>query len=173
MQAYMQESTAALAEARDAYIGTIATQATQASTSAAITTASGAKAAVDLAFTTLWNNGVKITDDVVITITPWFYTLFKGALTESLTDNVNLIKKGLVGTYNGAAVKMSNNLYNDATDDYMMIRTKNAIAFASGIEKTEAYRPDKQFSDAIKILDTYGAKLVRPEELYVIKARKS
>jgi hypothetical protein len=125
---------------------------------------------VDAALVTLWDNGVKISDDVVITITPWFYALLKNALTAELTCNVDMIKKGILGTYNGALVKMSNNLYSDGTDDYMMVRTKEAIAFASGIEKTEAYRPDKQFADAIKVLDTYGAKLVRPKELCVIRA---
>lgn len=171
MQAYMKESTAALAEARDAYIASMAAAATQMSASAQITSTAAARAAVDKALVTLWDNGVRLGDNIVITVTPWFYALLKNALTAELTNNTDMIKKGILGMYNGAAVKMSNNLYNDATDDYMMVRTKGAIAFASGIEKTEAYRPDKQFADAIKVLDTYGAKLVRPKELYVIKAR--
>jgi hypothetical protein len=171
MQAYMKESTAALAEARDSYIASLASGASLASTSAQITTTTDARKAVDDALVTLWDNGVKISDNVVITISPWFYALLKNALTAELSANVDMIQKGILGTYNGAVVKMSNNLYNDGTDDYMMVRTKGAIAFASGIEKTEAYRPDKQFADAVKVLDCYGAKLVRPKELYVIKAR--
>ena len=171
MEALMQESAAELAEKRDSYIASLAKDATQASASAAITTADAAKKAVDAAFVQLWDNGVKIGADVSIVITPWFYNLFKDKLTELYTNNVEMIKKGIIGMYNGAMVKLSNNLYNDETDDYMLIRTKGAIAFAGGISKVEPYRPEGQFSDAVKVLDTYGAKIVRPKELYVIKAR--
>ena len=131
-----------------------------------------AKAALDDAFVWLWNNDVKINDEVVITLTPWFYNLFKDSLTALYTDNVELIRKGVVGMYNAAMVKISTNLYNDGTDDYMMIRTKKAIAFAGQINETEAYRPEQLFKDAVKGLDTYGAKVVRPKELYVVKAHE-
>lgn len=173
MQAYMQESAAALAEYRDSFLAQVAAGNSQdgmVAASAAITTAAAAKKAVDTAFVALWNNSVKINSDVTIVVTPWFYDLFKGALTESLTNNVDMVKKGVVGMYNGAMVKMSNNLHKDGDDDCMIIRTKKALAFAHGIDKVEPYRPEKQFGDAIKVLDTYGAKIVRPKELYVIKA---
>ena len=65
---------------------------------------------------------------------------------------------------------MSNNLYNDGVDTYEMIRTKKAIAFANQMEKMETARKEKGFADIIKGLHVYGAKLVRPKELYVIKA---
>ena len=54
----------------------------------------------------------------------------------------------------------------------MMIRTKKAIAFAGQINETEAYRPEQLFKDDVKGLDTYGAKVVRPKELYVVKAHE-
>ena len=38
------------------------------------------------------------------------------------------------------------------------------------VEKVEKCRPSARFSDVIKGLHVYGAKLVRPKELYVIKA---
>lgn len=173
MPALMTEATRALAQERDSYIASLATGAGAFSASAAITTATAAKEAVDDGFTWLWDNGVSVKDDVVLTITPWFYILFKDKLTELYTDNTALIKKGIVGLYNGAQVKMSNNLYSDGTDEYMMLRTKKAIAFAGQINETEAYTPEQLFADAVKGLDTYGAKVVRPKELYVIKARKA
>lgn len=175
MQAYMEESTRALAENRDSYVAALATGALASMTSASTSakTAANAKAAVDAGLAALYENGVSLSDQVVITVSPWFYVAFKNALTTDLTANVDMVKKGVIGTYSGATVKMSNNLYSDGTDDYMMIRTKKAIAFAGGISKTEAYRPDKQFADAIKVLDTFGAKIVRPKELYVLKAHNS
>jgi N4-gp56 family major capsid protein len=43
-----------------------------------------------------------------------------------------------------------------------------AVTFADQISKTEAYRPQNSFSDAIKGLHLYGAKVVRPEALAVM-----
>ena len=83
-----------------------------------------------------------------------------------------LISRGVAGMYDNCKVKMSNNLYNDGTDDYMLVRTNRAIAFAGGIDETEAYRPESYFADAVKGLNVYGGKIVRPKELYVIKAHK-
>ncbi len=173
MPALMQESAAALAQERDKYIATLATAAGKTSASTAVASAADAKKALDAAFVWLWENDVKINDEVVITVTPWFYNLFKDALTELYTDNVELIKRGIVGMYNAAMVKISTNLYNDGTDDYLMVRTKKAIAFAGQINETEAYRPEQLFLDAVKGLDTYGAKVVRPKEMYVIKAHSA
>lgn len=173
MEAYMQESNRALAEARDAYIASLVTEATYASASSSGNSADEARALVDAGLTQLWQNGVNVSDNVNIIVSPWFYRWFHASLSSELTTNVDMIKNGKVGLYSGATVRMSNNLYSDGTDDYMVICTDKAIAFAGGISKTEAYRPDLQFADAVKVLDTYGAKLVRPDELYVIKAHNA
>ena len=75
--------------------------------------------------------------------------------------------------YDGCLVRPTNNLYSSGTDYYGMIRTKDAIAFASGIDKGwKAFRPETLFSDAIKGLNTFGAKVVRPKELYAIRVKK-
>lgn len=42
-----------------------------------------------------------------------------------------------------------------------------AISFAEQIVKTEAYRPEKSFSDALKGLHVYGGKLIYPEALSI------
>ncbi len=172
MPALMSESAKALAETCEKYIGSLAAgeEATQVSTSTEVTDGEKAKELVDEAFVTLWENGVKVTDDVVINVTPRFYNKFKNHLVELKTNNDELIKKGVVGMYNNATVKISNCLHNDGTDDYIMVRTKKAIAFADQIDETEAYRPEGLFSDAVKGLHVYGGKVVRPKELYVIKA---
>ncbi len=172
MPALMQEAAAALAQERDRYIASRAAEASQITDPITITDAASAKAAIDDAFVWLWSNDVKINDEVVINITPWFYNLFKDALTALYTDNLDLIKRGIVGMYNGATVKISTNLYNDELGDYLMVRTKKAIAFAGQINQTEAYRPAQRFQDAVKGLDTYGASVVRPNEIYVIRARQ-
>lgn len=172
MEALTEESSKVLAEARDSYIASKSLEAGMITASTQTDTATKCKTQLDNAFEWLWENGVKINDGVTIVISPWFYSLFKEKLTELYTDNVELIKKGIIGRYNGAQVKLSDNLYNDGTDDYMMIRTKRAIAFAGQIQHVEAYRPHDLFADALKGLDVYGAKVVRPKEFYVLKAHK-
>ena len=69
-------------------------------------------------------------------------------------------------------ILISNQLYNDGTDDHIIVKTSKAIACCNGIDKLEPYSPEKSFMDAIKGLNTYGAKVVRPKELYVIKAHR-
>ena len=168
-------SSRALAELEDNYIAKMcATEALEGMKVAGgqIGTAKAAKTAVDGAFELLWDNSVTTKDNVTIYITPWFYTLFKDQLVELKTNNDELIKTGVLGMYNNAKIKMSNNLYNDGTNDCIIVKTDKAFAFCDGINKTEAYRPEKYFSDAVRGLHTYGGKLVRPKELVVITAHK-
>lgn len=172
MEILIKEATAKMAKTRDSFVASLAKEADLCSDSAKIDTAAKAKAAVDTALLALRENDVDVEDDVTITVSPFFYQLFRDALTELKTNNDELIKKGVVGMYDNCKVKLSNNLYNDGTDDYMLVRTKRAIAFAGGIDETEAYRPESFFADAVKGLNVYGGKIVRPKELYVIKAHK-
>lgn len=173
MAALMEEATRAVAEEMDSFCAKdISISCGTSSASTQIATKTAAKTAIDAAFTELWNQGVKFSDKVTIYITPWFYNLFKDYLIETKTDNDQLMAKGIIGTYNNAKIKMTNNIYNDGTDDYLIVKTSKAYAFANGIEDTEAYRPEKLFSDAVKGLSTYGGKMVRPKEAYCIKAHK-
>lgn len=173
MEALMDEATQAMAVTRDKYVAAQAVNAGAFSTSAAITTAAAAKKAIDTGILWLRENDVAIEDNVVIEVAPFLYQLLRDQLVELKTDNDTLIKKGIVGMYDNCKVKLTNNLYSDGTDTYMMIRTKKAIAFAGGIDEVEAYRPQDLFSDAIKGLNCFGARVLRPKEIYVIKARKA
>lgn len=174
MPALMTESTRAMAEVQDRFCAEkMAKEAGKKSASAVISDAKGAIAAVDTAFEYLWGNGVRLTDKTVLYVTPWFYNLIKGYLVDAKTDNDKLILSGVIGGYNNAKVKMTNLAYNDKTDDHMILKTTKAFAFCNGIDKVESYTPEKAFSDAVKGLHTYGGKMVRPKEVYVIKGRKA
>lgn len=174
MNALMEEATRALAYEEDKFIGAqLAKTAGGKSASAAIATEEDAVKAVDAAFEYLWSQGVSNKDKVVIYVTPWFYNLFKNRLVALKTDNDDLIAKGVVGMYNNAKVKMSSFIHNDGTDDCMIVKTSKGYAFCNGINETEAYRPEGFFSDAVKGLDTFGGKAVRPKEIYCIKAHKA
>jgi len=171
MSALMEESTRAMAESRDTYIAGLAAAATNVSASTAITSKTTAKAAIDAAITALMGNGVSMSrDSVTMYLSPAVFMLFADYILEAKTQNDKAIASGVIGNYMGAAVKMTNNVYNDGTDNYLMVKTSKAIAFCSCIDSVEAYRPEDLFSDAVKGLNTFGGKIVRPNELYVIKA---
>lgn len=172
MPVMMEEAGRKMAAARDRFVASLAKESVNMLDSKKVTTPAEAKALVDEALLKLRENDVDVSDNVSITVSPFFYQLFRDALTEIKTNNDELIARGVVGMYDCAKVVLSNNLYNDGTDDYLMVRTNKAIAFASAIDETEAYRPEKYFSDAIKGLNVYGGRVVRPKELVVIKAHK-
>lgn len=174
MPALSQETTRALAECEDTFIAkAIATGAAFITETTSITTADAAKAELDKLFVQLWNNGVSTKDKITLYLTPWFYDLFSNKLIELKTNNDALIAKDVLGMYKNASVKMTNNAYNDGTDDYIILKTSKAFAYANGINEMEAYRPEKLFSDAIKGLNTYGGKTVRPKEAAVLKCHNS
>lgn len=172
MEAILSNTTIAMANKRDQRVAFMASLASYLSASTQINTKALAKTAIDTGILQLRENDVEVSMEVVIEIPYFVYLLFKDNLVDLKTNNDELIKKGIVGMYDNCLVRTSNNLYNDGTDYFGMIRTRKAIAFAGGIDETEAYRPEKLFSDAMKGLNCFGSKVVRPKELYVIKAHK-
>jgi hypothetical protein len=75
------------------------------------------------------------------------------------------LRNGMVGRAAGFDILLSNNVPLISTDFAIIAGTDMAISFAEQINKTEAYRPEAKFADAVKGLTLYGAKLVRPEGL--------
>lgn len=172
MNAIRQEATAGLAEAYEYDIALEAKNAGKKTNTTKVESADDMKNLIDRGLVWLRNNGVPLTQRVVIELTPWAYDIFENKIIELKTQNDQLIKQGILGQYKNAYVKMSNNLYNDGTDDYLMIRTNRAIAAGKQIDKVEPFRPEKRFMDAVKGLMVYGTKTVRPKELYTIKAHE-
>ena len=77
---------------------------------------------------------------------------------------------GEVGTAAGFRVWLSNNVPNTAGTKYKLIAgTNRGGSYAEQILKTEAYRPEKRFADAVKGLHLYGAKVVDPKRLAGLK----
>jgi N4-gp56 family major capsid protein len=75
---------------------------------------------------------------------------------------------GYVGRAAGFQITESNNTPNPSSDTQVITAgTQAAVSFAEQINKTEAYRPESSFSDAVKGLALYGGKLVRPDFLAV------
>ena len=76
------------------------------------------------------------------------------------------LRNGQVGRAAGFDILLSNNCPNPtANQNIVLSGNTTALTFASQIAKVEAYRPESSFSDAVKGLALYGAKLVRPDSL--------
>lgn len=100
-------------------------------------------------------------------IPPWITTKLDLAGISNLTDNVEMWKNGKVGRFSGFDLIQSNNVHKnssswDQTAVIMGIRNES-FSYAEAILKTEAYRPESSFSDAVKGLHVYGAKVLRPD----------
>lgn len=125
------------------------------------------KTAIDDAIIALRENNFD--DGGIIEMDPRSYKTFKDELIELKTANDELINRGVVGQYDSYDVKDTNNVYRDATHVYCIVRSNTAVAFAGQINEVEAGRMEKRFSDYIRGLDTYGAKIIAQDELVCVK----
>lgn len=157
---YQQKAVHGLAVARDTYVAELIASATN-KTPVEAMTEEGLKKAIDAAIVDLRERNFD--EDGVIEITPAAYNLFKNHLITLSTNNPELIKKGVVGVYDGFDVIMSNNLKTPGD-----IRGKKAIAFAGQINEVEALRAEKRFKDIIRGLDTFGAKVIDENRIQVL-----
>ena len=181
---YQQKAMRKLALTREKFIGALVAGKAQASkdeeagnttyktgasnvVTAAGKTQANIKTAIDDAIIALREKNFD--DKGIIEIDPRTYKTFKDNLIELKTANDELIKRGIIGQYDGYDVKMTNNVYRDTTHVYCIVRSNTAIAFAGQINEVEAGRMEKRFSDYVRGLDTYGAKIIAQDELVCVK----
>lgn len=140
-------------------------------TDASAFTKATAQSRIEKGLVALAEHNVAPTTNVWGEFSPNAYSCIRQALTETLTNNVDLAKTGAVGKYNNVSVCIENNLPKDETGKirYNVLRTDKAIAFAGQIDKVEAGRIEKQFADYVKALYVYGIRVVRPKEMYILK----
>lgn len=72
---------------------------------------------------------------------------------------------GSVGQAAGFDILLSNQTPTTGSDSVVIAGNDRALTFASQISQVEAYRPQTSFSDAVKGLFLYGAKVIRPDSL--------
>ena len=180
MEAAAKEGAIALSEEGDKYVASLVKAGVEAATDPLMSTTkitpskTNAIDAIEEGFQKLYEKNNKVSDTYWLEVAPSYYRFIRPSMTELLTNNVELAKKGVVGMYGNARITIENLLPtggSGSTPDtvYNILRTEHAIAFAEQIKETEAYRPEAAFSDAIKSLYTFGAKIVRPDEIVVIK----
>ncbi len=135
-------------------------------------TKSNAVESVEKGFVKLYENNCKVNDTFYLEVVPSTFSIYRQSLTELSTNNPEILKKGAVGKINNAFVCIENLLPSSETANYNILRTSKAVAFAEQINKVEKYRPQDSFTDAVKALYVFGAKIVRPKEICVIKTKK-
>lgn len=126
--------------------------------------------AVEDGLVALYEKNVKPTDELYGEFSPKFYSMLRQFLTETLSNNVELAKKGAVGKYNNILVCIENLLpvNSEKKVRYNVIRTSKAIAFAGQVDTVKAVEKEKGFGDIVKGLYVFGAKIVRHEQIYAI-----
>ena len=125
--------------------------------------------AVEEGLVALYEKNVKPTDELYGEFSPKFYSMLRQSLTEVLTNNVELAKKGAVGKYNNVMVCIENLLPTTDSVKYNFIRTSKAVAFAGRVDTVKAIEKEKGFGDIVKGLYVFGATVVRPEQAYAIQ----
>lgn len=112
-----------------------------------------------------------------VVVPPWFHGLLRKDqrfVSFGTQDNRSTLQNGLIGEAAGFNVLVSNNVFNTSGAKYrIMFGHPSAWTMAMQIEKVEAFRMERRFSDAVKGLNVYGAKEVRPTNLGYMTASKS
>jgi len=75
------------------------------------------------------------------------------------------LRNGMVGRAAGFDIMLSNQTPTTGSDSVVIAGNNSAITFAEQIAHVEALRPQSSFSDAVKGLFLYGAKVIRPDSL--------
>lgn len=185
LDALSEETSEKLANKVDTFIASLAvdTDVEKLNTTATTVTADNVLDILDSAIQKLYENDVSPSTEIVVTVSPRFYTLFKKAYITKDTDNSKMLENGKVARYGNVTVKMSNNVHRttekvgegddevSVSVDNIMIRTKRAIAYAQPLTHTEPYRPEAKFADAVKGFILYGAKVVRYAEIVNINVK--
>jgi len=168
MQRAMDKAAVALADTADSYIAGLYGSAGNSFTTNWGNTGEGLKDTAGKIKKKLWQENVPSNAELWWVVSPGVYD---GALVDivaDLSDNVSEFKNGRVGKVYGLNISVSNNLTGDGgsgTEFQTMAGTRDAIAHVEQINKVEGYRPEDGFGDAVKGLNLYGSKVVRPKQL--------
>lgn len=110
-------------------------------------------------------------ETIYLEVAPAIYTKFVLARVAQDTDNSKVIDTGEVAKkLYGIEISESNNVVYTGGKYKNLARTKAGIAFASQLIETVAYRPERRFSDAVKSLQVFGSKIIRPKEVFLFDA---
>lgn len=197
MAAYRAETTDALANEVDVYLGQtifvgadvpVITNAFSHATYGYIKVTAGDSAAaaagnaqnvlelLDEAVLKARQNNIPDSTPLYVEGTPKFFGLVRRALAKFLTDNVKTVEGREYVEYNNLRISWSNNVKTvaevtegNAYYEYVTVRTDRAVAYVHPLTHSEPYRPEGGFSDAIKGYIVFDGMVTRPKEIFNIK----
>ncbi|MEA5367726.1 hypothetical protein VA596_49905 [Amycolatopsis sp., V23-08] len=182
IQPTMDEAAYALADTVDQYIASLYTQVASANNLGTITVPVGTPTdAYDKVLVPLREKltvaNVPAQGRYVI-VPPWFHSRLlldpRFIKVNESGDGGQALRNGQVGRAAGFDIMESNNTVTPgAGQSVVQAGISAAITFAEQINKTEGFRPHDGFSDAVKGLAVYGAKVIRPDCLAVTTAQQS
>lgn len=111
-----------------------------------------------------------------VVIPPWFHGLLlkdERFVGNGTGYNQAILQGGWVGDAAGFRIHLSNNVPENAGSYSVIAGTNAAGSFAEQLVELEAYRLEKNFSDGLKGLHVYGAKVTQPDGLAVLKCTKA
>ena len=171
--ATLQEALQGLAVAQDAYVGgkIKSSLTTNKSTSAITISTDNIKAEIKRGRTLLAKASVPQTEKVFLEVIPEVYYELADMLATLKTNNDELLRHGALGEYLNCYISMENGLPTGSTANnmYNFMRTKKAVAFYETFVKVEQMRGHNQFRNEYRGLSIYGAKVMRPDEVYAIE----
>ncbi len=182
MDAATRETAWSMADAVDTYLASVlqAGSTNNVTGPAAAVLTIGTGAGETNAYVSLVNAGVALTEQNVPTrgrwavVPPWFEGMLlkdDRFVSYGTVANRDDLKNGNIGRAAGFDIFVSNNvssLGGLGVNYYIQTGVNEAATYAEQIDDTEAYRPEGSFSDALKGLHLYGAKVTRPYALCYI-----
>lgn len=170
MQAAMKKAASALANTADNYVFGLVSQCESANViDLGTVTEEDVIDSILSVRTKLYRSNVYDADDLVFEVSPEIGELILKAKINVATGNRDALENGCIGNVCGAKIYVSNNVVREGNTHMCVARSKRSVAFAEQLSEIEAYRPEKRFADAVKGLHLYGAKIVFPEEYFVMK----
>lgn len=110
-------------------------------------------------------------------VPPWYHGMLrKDSRFVSYGTDLNraVAQNGVIGQVAGFDVFVSNNVANTSGTKFkILFGHAQAWTMAMQIEKVEAFRMERRFADAVKGLNVYGVKVVRPGILGCMTANKA
>lgn len=119
----------------------------------------------------LYSNNVDPSTEVWGEVSPKYYSEFRQHLTELATNNLELMKKGIIGKYNNVNVCIENLLPVKDGVRHNFLRTGKAFAFAEQIDQVKAVEKERGFGDIVKGLYVFGGTIVKEKEIYDIQEK--
>ncbi len=173
MEAHLRNAKKAIEEVQDAYLLSLHSNAD------ADNVVGSESSAVSLDKTTIYSKFVELAlclknSDAVTTGTrPWVvinptiesYLLQSSEFIGAHNVADETLREGAIGRIAGMDVLVSTNLTAVSGKYYVLAGTNEAITFASQLAKIESLRDQSSFSDLVRGLYLYGAKVVQPKAL--------